>query len=416
MENLLENIPKGALQGVRVLDLTQFESGTSCTEALAWLGAEVIKVERPKTGEQGRLLEFSGVDSHYFILLNANKKSITLNLQDEHGKEIFRSLLEKSDVMIENFAPGAIERLGFDYETVSKINPRIIYAQIKGFGSDSPYRNHLSFDPIAQSVGGALSITGVEGDVPLKPGPTIGDTGTGLHCAIGILAALFSREKTNVGQRIEVAMQDAVINFNRISFALMMDKNANNTGEKQAAGRQGNKNQLGTSSPSGIYPCKPGGSNDYCFIYTSRAGNRHWERILKMMDREDLISDERFSTPQARYDHSEEVNALISEWTKTRTKWEVMEILGSNGIPAGAVLDTLELSEDPYLHQRGMFATVNHPVRGELTVPGWPVKMSESPVNITSAPLLGEHNKEIYKSLMNYTEDEIEKLQNQGII
>src|SRR5580765_2739373 len=212
---------KTALEDVKVLDLTQFEAGTSCTEALAWLGANVIKVENPKGGDQGRgaSTDTPGVDSHYFMLLNANKRSVTLNLGSERGRQIFTEMLKKADVMIENFAPGAIERLGFGYDVVQKINPRIVYAQIKGFAPDGPFAKYLAFDPIAQAAGGGLSVTGEAGGRPLKPGLNVGDTGAGLHCTIGILAALCQRQSTNLGQRIEVSMQDAVINFGRIAYA-----------------------------------------------------------------------------------------------------------------------------------------------------------------------------------------------------
>src|ERR687888_139600 len=218
---------KPALSGVRVIDLTQFEAGTSCTETLAWLGADVIKVEEPTQGDQGRRASTDkpGVDSYYFMLLNANKKSVTLNLKDERGKEVMRKLIAEGDVMVENFAPGVIERLGFGYDEVRKINPRIIYAQIKGFAPEGPYGNYLAFDMIAQSVGGALSTTGEIDGRPLKPGPTIGDTGSGLHTAIGILAALYQRQITGRGQRIEVAMQEAVINFCRIAYASQLLRN-----------------------------------------------------------------------------------------------------------------------------------------------------------------------------------------------
>src|SRR5438876_3887721 len=225
---------KPALAGIKVIDLTQFEAGTSCTETLAWLGAEVIKVEEPKQGDQGRRAstEKPGVDSFYFMLLNANKKSVTCNLKEERGKVILRSLIEKGDVFVENFGPGVIERLGFGYEDVKRVNPRIIYAQIKGFPSGSPYESFLAFDMIAQAVGGAMSTTGEADGRPLKPGPTIGDTGTGLHAAIGILAALYQRQASGHGQRIEVAMQEAVINFGRIAYAsqLLWDKPAPRVG------------------------------------------------------------------------------------------------------------------------------------------------------------------------------------------
>lgn len=380
-----------ALEGVKVLDLTQFEAGTSCTETLAWLGADVIKVEEPTAGDQGRRAstDIPGVDSHYFLLLNANKRSITCNLKHEKGRELFRAMVRDADVVIENFGRGVIERLGFGWDELQRINPRVIFAQIKGFPSDGPYADFLAFDMIGQATGGAVSITGESDGRPLKPGPTIGDTGTGLHCAIGILAALLQRNVTGRGQRIEVAMQEAVINFSRIAFATqaLHDK---------AVDRVGNQSILGTSSPSENYKCKGDGPNDYCFVYTTRAGNHQWERLLKVIGREELIGDSRFDTPEARWANRMEVDRIVSEWTARYPKREVMEVLGRSGVPAGAVFDTDELINDPHLRRRGMFVTVDHPVRGAFTMPGFPIRMSDSHVPVAPAPLLGEHNEEVY--------------------
>jgi len=399
-----------ALGDLKVIDLTQFEAGTSCTEALAWMGAEIIKVEYPKGGDQGRnaSTDREGVDSPYFVLLNANKKSITLNLQTERGREIFKEMLKKADIMIENFAPGAIERLGFGYDVVREINPRIVYAQIKGFGA-GPYEHYLCFDMIAQSAGGAMSITGTPETEPLRPGPTIGDTGTGIHCALGIVAAIYQRERTGRGQCVKVAMQDAVINFSRTAFMYQAL-----TG--RAAMRTGNRSVFGTTAPSGLYPCKGGGPNDYCFIYTSRAGNRHWDRLLKAIGRSDLIDNERFNTPEKRWDNQDEIDKMLTEFTRNRTKQEVMTVLGEAGIPAGAVYDTMEITQDPALQASEMIVTVDHPQRGPFTLPGWPVKMSDSYVKIDRSPLLGEHNEEIYSKWLGLTEQELKDLKANDVI
>ncbi|MBV9860062.1 MAG: CoA transferase [Alphaproteobacteria bacterium] len=396
---------RGALSGVRVVDLTQFEAGTSCTQTLAWLGAEVIKVEEPSKGEQGRgaSTDRPGVDSHYFMLLNANKRSVTANLKHEKGRAVLRSVIEKSDVFVENFAPGVIERLGFGYDEVRKINPRIIYAQVKGFGQDGPFKNYLAFDMIAQATGGAMSITGEPDGRPIKPGLTIGDTGTGLHCAIGILGALYQRQFTGKGQQIQVAMQECVVNYGRISYAAQYLWG-------KAAPRMGNQSIMGTNSPSEIYPCKGDGPNDYCYIYTSRANPQHWERLLKIMGREDLIGDSRFTSPQERFKNHQAVDEMIAEWTRHHDKMTVMTRLGDAGIPAGAVLDTMELSEDPDLNRRGTFVTVKHPVRGDFKMPGWPVKMSECAVPITAAPLLGADTEEVYGTLLDLSAEEIQSL------
>ena len=405
-----EGATRPALAGVKVLDLAQFEAGTSCTEALAWLGADVIKVEEPTLGDQGRAAstDMKGVDSYYFMLLNANKRSVTCNLKHEKGRAMFRALLDQADVVVENFSLGVIERLGFGWEELRKINPRLIFAQIKGFAPDGPYAKFLSFDNIAQSVGGALSITGEPDGRPLRPGITVGDTGTGLHCALGIMAALYQRQLTGRGQRIEVAMQDAVINFSRIAYASQALWG-------KAAPRVGNQSILGTSSPSECYRCKGGGPNDYCYIYTTRAGNHQWERILNVIGREDLLKDPRFASPEARWEHRHDVDALLETWMAERTKVEAMTAFGEAGVPAGAVFDTNELLHDPHLRKRGMFVTVKHPVRGDFTMPGWPVKMSESNVPVTSAPLLGQHNEEIYGKL-GYTPVQIAQLRQEKAI
>ncbi|MBI4189338.1 MAG: CoA transferase [Betaproteobacteria bacterium] len=394
-----------ALSGVRVVDLTQFESGTSCTETLAWLGADVVKIEEPTRGEKGRFAstEKPGLDSYYFIVLNANKRSVACDLKSAHGKEILRKLIAKADVMVENLAPGAIERLGFSYDVVKQINPKIIYAQIKGFAPDGPRANYLSFDVVSQSVGGSLSTTGLAGGLPLRPGPTVADSGAGMHCVIGIQAALYQRQSTGRGQRIEVAMQEAVINFNRIAYAAYLLKG-------KPPKRNGNSGVLGTSAPGDVYRCKPSGDNDYVFIYTSRGGNKHWQKLLKLIGREDLANDRRFSSPEARIENVAEVDSLLSEWCSTRTKIEAMDTLQNAGVPAGAVLDVQEISEDPHLRKRGMFVTVDHPVRGPLTMPAWPVKMSESHVPVKCSPLLGEHTEEVLSEWLGLGNKDIQEV------
>ena len=395
---------QGALKGVRVIDLTQFEAGPSCTETLAWLGAEVIKIEPPE-GEQSRgaSTDKRGVDSPYFMLLNANKRSVTLNLKHEKGKALLRDLIAKGDVFIENFGPGTIERMGFGYEEVSRINPRVVYAQIKGFAPDGPYANYLSFDMIAQATGGAMSINGEANGVPLRAGATLGDSGSGLHCALGILAALYQRQSTGVGQRIEVVMQEVVTNLCRISYAAQAL-----TGKP--AVRNGNQSLLGSTSPSEAYPCKGGGPNDYCFIYSSRATNRHWERLLDFIGREDLKGDERFSTPEMRYQNREAVDELLSAWTRQYDKREVMKKLGEAGVAAGAIFDTAELSSDPHMRKRGVFVTVQHPVRGAFTLPAFPVKMSRSHVSVECSPLLGAHTEAVYGELLGLSKEEVAAL------
>lgn len=401
----------GALNGVRVVDLTQFEAGTSCTSVLAWLGADVIKVEPPKRGEQGRSAstDIPGKDSYYFLLLNSSKRSVTCNLKSEAGLKLVKELIRNADVLVENFAPGVIERLGLDYETVSKVNPRIVYAQIKGFPPKGPYGNFLSFDSIAQAAGGSVSITGDAGVRPVRPGVNVGDTGTGLHCAIGILAALIHRNTTGVGQQVEVTMQESVINFGRIAYAAQEFNHA-------PAPRVGNQSIISGTAPSEVYPCKGGGENDYCFIYTTRAGNTHWERLLSVISREDLLENPLFATPQLRFANHAPIDEAISAWTRQHDKFAVMKMLGDAGVPASAVIDTMELSEDPYLRERGMFVTVEHPDRGEFVMPGCPIYLSRAPATVKAAPLLGAHNGEVYRDLLGVSDDELKSLEAAGSI
>ena len=401
---------KPALSGIKVVDLTQFEAGTSITETLAWLGADVVKVENPKGGEQGRSAssERKDADSYYFMVLNANKRSVTLNLKDPRGKDMLRNLIKKADVFAENFAPGVIEKLGFSYEEVSKLNPRIVYATVKGFAKGSPYESNLAFDMIAQAAGGVMSITGEADGRPIKPGVTLGDTGTGLHAAIGVLAALFQRTVTGRGQKIEVAMQDAMVNYCRIAYSRQLLTN-------KACERNGNSVVLG-NAPCEVFKCKLEGPNDYVFIYTSRATNAHWERLCEVIGRKDLKDDPRLATPPQRANHAAEINKHIGSWTKNFTKLEAMEKLGAAGVPCGAVMDTKELSDDPTMRAREIFCEIDHPVRGKLTIPGWPVKMSDSYVKVTSSPILGADNVTIYGDWLGLSKGDLDKLKAEGVV
>ena len=408
MNETTKNPP--ALSGIKVVDLTQFESGTSITGTLAWLGADVIKVENPKGGEQGRSAssERKDADSYYFMLLNANKKSVTLNLKSERGKEMLRQMIAKADIFAENFAPGAIERLGFSYEEVSAINPRIIYATVKGFGKGSPFENYLAFDMIAQAVGGIMSITGESDGRPLKPGVTLGDTGTGLHAVIGVLAALFQRTVTGRGQKVEVAMQDAMVNYCRIAYSKQLMSN-------EACERSGNALFLG-NAPCEVFKCKPGGLNDYVFIYTSRANNIQWELLCDVIGRPELKEEPRYSTPIKRGDHVDEINRHVENWTSNFTKFEAMEKLGAVGVPCGAVMDTKELSDDSTMRDREIFVEVDHPVRGRVLMPGWPVKMTDSHVKVTASPLLGADSSEVYAEWLGLSPVELTALKSEGVI
>ena len=397
------------LTGLTVVDLTQFEAGPSCTEALAWHGANIIKVEEPRRGDPGRLSisERPDMDSLYFILLNANKRSVTCNLKSEAGKDLLRRLIERADIVVENFAPGTIEKLGFGWDEIRAINPRCIFAQVKGFAEDGPHAQYRSFDMIAQATGGVMSISGEPEGVPIRPGATIGDTGTGLHLAVSVLSAVIQRQRTGRGQRVQVAMQDAMLNFCRVTFSRQQLLN-------HAAPRNGN--QAATGAPGGIFPCKGGGPNDWCYIFVQRDIDAHWRRFCAAIGREDLTQDPRFADGHARMAHQEELEAEVVAWTRERSKHEVMEIVGGAGVPAGAVNDIKELLESEDMHRRGIIATVRHRDRGEVAIPAWPVRMSDNPVRTEVAPLLGEHNEEVYAELLGLGAEEVGRLREEGAI
>jgi formyl-CoA transferase len=394
-------VSPNCLAGIKVLDLTQFEAGTTCTEALAWMGADVVKVENPEGGEAGR----RGVaDPYYFMMYNANKRSITVDLKSERGLALVKEMAKQADVFAENFAPGAVERLGLGYDVVSALNPRIVYAQVKGFGVGSPYENGLCFDPIAQACGGAMSITGEPGGRPLKPGPTIGDTGTGMLLAFSIVSALFQRVQTGKGRRLQAAMQDSVMHYSRGMFI-----------RQAQTGKAASRQPIGGNAPHGTYPCKPGGPNDYVYLLTSRANPQHWPRLLKLIGREDLIGDPRYDKAAARVEREAEVNELIAQWTREHTKEEAMALISGAGVPAGAVFDSLELTNEPTFWSRGILQEMTHG-DWKMTMPSWPVRFDCAPPPVRPAPLLGEHTKEALADWLGLEAGEIEQLHRDGIV
>ena len=398
------------LQGVKVVDFTQFEAGPSCTETLAWLGADVVKIENPKMGDPGRRLRPGQPDDdpYYFHQFNANKKSVTLNLKSPQGLATVKDMIRAADVVVENFAPGVIERLGLGYEDVKEINPGIIYAQVKGFGEGSPFEKNLAFDMIAQACGGSFSVTGDKDGPPTRPGMSIGDTGTGMLMAITILGALYKRRETGEGHQLQVAMQDAVLHYMRVSLAT-----TGRTGK--AAERGGSKVPGISNAPMGLYPCAPGGPNDYVYIMTSRANPEHWDRLLKLIGRENLVGDKRYATPADRQEREDEVDELISVWTRTQTKMEAMRMIGEAGIPAGAVLDTVELNDsDPSFEERGVMQTMSHPIHRPFKMPAWPVRVDGKVSRLKSSPVLGEHVDEIMSEWLDLNEAAVAALKDEG--
>ena len=398
------------LQGIKVVDFTQFEAGTTCTEALAWMGAEVVKIENPGRGDPGRRLRPGKPDDDpwYFYQFNVNKKSIAVNLKSERGLQIVKDMIAKADIVAENMAPGTIERLGLDYESVKKINPRIIYCQIKGFASGSPHEKGLAFDMIAQAAGGPISVTGEPGRPPVKPGLSFGDTGTGMLMTATILGALIERNRTGQGRRLQIAMQDAMIHYMRTCFANMA-----RTGKP--AQRNGAKSGAGNNAPSGLYPSKGGGSNDYVYITTSRANPEHWSRLMKLIGREELINDPRFATGNDRVAHDKELDEIISVWTRQHEKREAMEKLIGVGVPAGAVFDTMELQNEPTFVERGFMQTVKHH-NGEYKQAAWPVRVDGKMVRIKGSPALGGDTSEVLNSWLGIDGGQVAKLRSEGVL
>ena len=395
-----------ALTGIRVLDLTQYEAGPSATQMLGWLGADVIKIE-PPGGEQGRtaLSDRRGEDAWFFLLLNSNKKGVTLNLKSERGRAMFREMAKTADVVVENLGPGALERLGLGWDELSHLNPRLIFASVKGFGSSGPYAEYKSFEWIAQAMAGAMSMTGSPDGPPTKAIGGLADTGTGLHTAIGILAAIIQRQATGVGQRVEVAQQDSVVNLLRIH---LRETYVNG----RPVPRQGNRSV--NAAPSNIYRCRPFGSNDYVFIHCATV--EMWKTLTEICGRPELGTDPRYADRRDRVQFIDDVDAMIEAWTEKLTKHEAMKILAGAGVPCGAILDSTEVLSDEHLRQRGFIVDLEHPTRGPYPMPGNPVRLSASPTHLVRAPLLGEHNAEVYGAVLGLGSAEIAALEREGVI
>ncbi len=391
-----------ALEGVRILDMTHVQSGPTCTQLLAWFGADVIKVERPGVGDatRGQLRDIPDVDSLYFTMLNHNKRSITLNTKDEQGKQIFTRLIEECDVMVENFAPGALDRMGFTWERIQEINPRMVYASVKGFGP-GPYADCKVYENVAQCTGGEASTTGGVGGVPMVTGAQIGDSGTGLNLALGIVTALYHRERSGKGQRVTCAMQDGVLNLcrvklrdqQRLAHGPLKEYPQYPNGEFGAAvPRAGNAS--GGGQPGWIVKCK-GWETDpdaYVYVITQAAA---FPALAKVIGHEDWLEDPEWNTPEARLPKLDRVFDEIEKWTKTKNKFEVMEILNPLNVPCGPILSMKELAEDQSLRETGTVVEVDHPERGKYLTVGNPIKLSDSPAEVGRSPLLGEHTDEI---------------------
>ena len=413
-----------ALEGVKILDFTHVQSGPTCTQILGWFGADVIKVERPGIGDATRkqLVDKPGADSLYFTMLNHNKRSMELNSKNETGKEVLTRLIKECDVLVENFAPGALDRMGFSWERVHEINPRIIMASIKGFGPGK-YEDCKVYENVAQCAGGSASTTGFLDGPPLVTGAQIGDSGTGLHLCLGIVTALFQREKTGVGQRVSVAMQDSVLNLARVKMRDQQRleagplKEYSQFGEGipfgEATPRAGNDS--GGGQPGRILKCKGWETdpNAYTYFIIQAAV---WEKVCDLIGEPNWKTDAGFATPPERLDKLNQIFERIEQWTMTKTKFEVMDLCNPLDIPVGPILSMKEIAEDEGLFATGTLVKVDHPERGEYISVGCPIKLSASPVDVERSPLLGEHTEEILRDVLKYSDEEIQAISESGAV
>jgi formyl-CoA transferase len=413
-----------ALDGVRILDFTHVQSGPTCTQLLAYMGADVIKVERPGIGDitRGQLRDVKGADSLYFTMLNGSKRSITIDSKHPKGKEILDRLVKQCDVLVENFAPGALDRMGLTFDHIHTLNPRMIVASVKGFGP-GPYEDCKVYENVAQCAGGSASTTGFRDGPPLVTGAQIGDSGTGLHLALGIVAALYQRQRTGRGQKVLCAMQDGVLNLARVKLRDQQRLKAgplteySQYGEGVAFGaatpRAGNDS--GGGQPGWILKCK-GWENDpdaYVYFITQAPV---WGAICDLIGKPEWKTDADYATPNARLPRLKQIFATIEEWTMTKTKFEVMALCNDHDIPVGPILSMKELAEESSLRATGTVVEVEHPARGRYLTVGNPIKLSDSPADVRRSPLLGEHTDEVLREVLRFSAKEIADIKASGAL
>jgi formyl-CoA transferase len=413
-----------ALDGVRILDFTHVQSGPTCTQLLAWFGADVIKIERPGAGDitRGQLVDVKGADSLYFTMLNHNKRSITIDSKHPQGKRVLDELIKKCDVLVENFAPGALDRMGLTWNYIHKLNPRMIVASVKGFGP-GPYEDCKVYENIAQCAGGSASTTGFRDGPPLVTGAQIGDSGTGLHLALGIVTALYQRNRTGRGQKVLAAMQDGVLNLCRVKLRDQQRlkagplKEYSQFGENvpfgEATPRAGNDS--GGGQPGWILKCKGWETDPNAYIYFITQAPV-WEKICDVIGRPEWKTDPDYATPPARLPKLRHIFDTIEQWTMTKTKLEVMEICNPLDIPVGPILSMKEIAEEPSLRKTGTVVEVDHPVRGKYLTVGNPIKLSDSISEVKRSPLLGEHTDEILKDVIGFKATEIAEIKASGAL
>jgi len=410
-----------ALEGVKILDFTHVQSGPTCTQLLAWMGADVIKVERPGSGDitRGQLQDIPNVDSLYFTMLNHNKRSITLDTKNKTGLQVLERLVETCDVLVENFAPGVLERMGLTWERIQSLNPAMIVASVKGFGP-GPYEDCKVYENVAQCAGGSASTTGFDDGPPLVTGAQIGDSGTGLHLALGIVAALYQRVTTGRGQKVLCAMQDGVLNLCRVKLrdqqrmarGVMSEYPQYPNGEfGEAVPRAGNAS--GGGQPGWILKCKGWETDPNAYIYFITQAPV-WAAICDTIGEPDWKTHPDYATPKARLPRLKSIFGRIEQWTMTKTKFEAMDILNEHDIPCGPILSMKEIAEDQSLRATGTVVEVDHPTRGKYLTVGNPIKMSDSPSEVTRSPLLGEHTDEILGQVLGYSIEEIATINASG--
>jgi formyl-CoA transferase len=413
-----------ALQGVRILDFTHVQSGPTCTQLLAYMGADVLKVERPGAGDitRGQLRDVPNADSLYFTMLNGTKRSITIDSKHPKGMEILNRMIKTCDVLVENFAPGALDRMGLTWDYVHKLNPRMIVASVKGFGP-GPYEDCKVYENVAQCAGGAASTTGFREGPPLVTGAQIGDSGTGLHLALGIVSALYQRIHTGRGQRVLCAMQDGVLNLarvklrdqQRLAHGPLTEYSQYSEGVPfgKAVPRAGNDS--GGGQPAWLLKCKGWESDPDAYIYFITQAPV-WNEICDLIGEPTWKTDPDYATPKARLPRLKKIFARIEVWTMTKTKFEVMELCNAVDIPVGPILSMKEIAEDESLRKTGTVVEVDHPVRGKYLTVGNPIKLSDSPAKVERSPLLGEHTDEILKDVLGFKAAEIAEIKNSGAL
>jgi formyl-CoA transferase len=412
-----------ALDGVRILDFTHVQSGPTCTQLLAWFGADVIKVERPGVGDitRGQLQDIPKVDSLYFTMLNHNKRSITVDSKNPKGKEVIEALIQTCDVLVENFAPGALDRMGFTWERIHALNPRMVLASIKGFGP-GPYEDCKVYENVAQCAGGSASTTGFDDGPPLVTGAQIGDSGTGLHLALGIVCALFQRNATGEGQKVSVAMQDGVLNLCRVKLRDQQRLAHGPLTEfpQYPHGKFGDSvprsgNASGGGQPGWILKCKGWETDPNAYIYFICQAPV-WEPICDVIGKPEWKTDPEYAKPPARLPRLKHIFDTIEQWTMTKTKFEAMDILNKYDIPCGPILSMKEIAEEQSLRDTGTVVEVDHPTRGKYLSVGNPIKMSASASEVMRSPLLGEHTAEILRDVLRFDPARIAEIEASGAI